>query len=127
MTTDLYWLLVFSCIALLLGFIGYKWQRWQAALILAAIALAGSAGYYYFHLQNILVKSWGGEMSIKVPEGQHHIQVTWKENNLWIENYDPKTNTCIFSEYSRGNIFQGEVRVKNCNPLMPTQNPPATR
>jgi hypothetical protein len=124
MTTDIYWLCTFSGIIAILGVVGFKWKHWIAALILSGITLAVGAGYYYFYFQNILVKRWGGEMAIKVPDGQHHLQVTWKDDNLWVENYDPKTNTCIFSEYSRGNIFQGEVKVKNCNPLMPNPTPP---
>jgi hypothetical protein len=43
---------------------------------------------------------------------------TWKDDNLWIENYDPKTNTCHFREYSKGAMLEGKVLIKNCNPLM---------
>jgi hypothetical protein len=56
-------------------------------------------------------------MTIKVPVGQYHIATTWKEDNLWVENYDPETNSCVFSEYSKGNLLQGRVTIKNCNPL----------
>ena len=42
---------------------------------------------------------------------------TTREDNLWIENYNAETNTCIFREYSRGNLLQGKVTIKNCNPL----------
>ena len=56
-------------------------------------------------------------MTISVPKGQFHIAATWKDDNLWIENYDPATNTCHFSEYSRGNLLQGKVTIKDCNPL----------
>ena len=58
-------------------------------------------------------------MTIRVPAGQFHMGATWKDKNLWIENYDPETNTCIFSEYSKGNLLQGRVNIKDCNPLMP--------
>jgi len=56
-----------------------------------------------------------------VPQGQHHIAATWKDDNLWVENYDPATDTCIFSEYSRGNVLQGQVKIKDCSPLMPAR------
>jgi hypothetical protein len=36
---------------------------------------------------------------------------------LWIENYDPANNTCEFREYSRGDLLEGRVIIKNCNPL----------
>ncbi len=58
-------------------------------------------------------------MTLSVPEGQLHIGSTWKDENLWIENYDPKTNICYFNEFSKGNMLQGKVIIKNCNPLMP--------
>ena len=57
--------------------------------------------------------------SIARKTGQiRHIAATWKDDNLWIENYDPKTNTCHFNEYSKGNLLQGKVTIKNCNPLI---------
>ena len=87
--------------------------NWPALLILAT----GWAAYY-FHFEQVFVKRWGGVMTIKVPDGQYHIATTWKEDNLWVENYDPETDRCIFSEYSKGNLLQGRVTIKNCNPLM---------
>ena len=35
------------------------------------------------------------------------------------KNYDPATNTCHFNEYAKGNILEGRVTIKNCNPLLP--------
>ncbi len=58
-------------------------------------------------------------MSLSVPKGQLHIAATWKDDNLWVENFDPATNTCHFNEYSKGNLLQGKVTIKNCNPVMP--------
>ena len=57
-------------------------------------------------------------MTVNVPEGELHLAATWKDDNLWIENYNPKTNTCHFREYSRGNMLQGQVTIKDCNPLL---------
>jgi hypothetical protein len=57
-------------------------------------------------------------MNVSVPEGQYHITATWKDDNLWIENYDPEKNVCIFTEYSKGNLLEGRVTIKNCNPLI---------
>ena len=72
---------------------------------------------YYFRFQQIFVKHYGGVMSIQVPAGQYHIGATWKDENLWIENFDPGTNSCIFTEYSKGNLLQGKVTIKNCKPI----------
>jgi len=117
MITYLYWLCVAGLAATIIYLLGVKASAWRTALIGAAIILVGGGGAYYFHFQQIFVKRWGGVMNISVPAGQLHITATWKDDNLWVENYDPQTNTCIFSEYSRGNVLEGRVKIKNCNPL----------
>ena len=119
MITYLYWIALAGLIAAVLYGVGLKANSWKTGFIVALIFLAIGWGAYSFHFQQIFVKRYGGEMSIRVPDGQRHIGVTWKDDNMWIENFDPKTNTCIFSEYSKGNVLQGRVIIKNCNPLMP--------
>lgn len=120
MITYLYWGLVFGLAIAALVFIGVKLNNLKAGLVTTAVILLIGWGAYYFHFQQVFVKRYGGVMAVTVPDGQHHISATWKDDNLWIENYDPVTNTCIFNEYSRGNLLEGKVRIKNCNPLMPT-------
>lgn len=119
MITYLYWITVFALIIALLIFIGHKIDQWKYAFIAAGIVFIIAWGAYYFHFQQIFVKKYGGVMSLSVPDGQRHIGSTWKDENLWIENYDPKTNKCYFTEYSKGNMLQGKVVINNCNPLMP--------
>lgn len=118
MVTYLYWFLVVALIFAVLFGIGARLNKWKPALITALVLLVAGSGFYYFWLQQILVKRYGGRMSISVPAGQMHMHSTWKDDNLWIENYDPDTNECIFSEYSRGSLLEGRVVLKNCNPLM---------
>ena len=105
--------------------IGVKLDKWKPAAIASFAVFLIGLGAYYFHFQQIFVKRYGGVMSINVPEGQQHITATWKDDNLWIENYDPKTNTCYFTEYSRGNLLQGKVTLKNCNPLLRKETSPS--
>ncbi len=119
MITYLYWAGVLILAFGALFVIGGKLGNWTIALPVAGILLAIGWGAYYFHFQQIFVKRWGGVMTIMVPDGQRHIGATWKDDNLWIENYDPTTNTCHFSEYSKGNLLQGKVTIKDCSPLMP--------
>ncbi|MGI9321027.1 MAG: hypothetical protein ACR2O5_06400 [Thiogranum sp.] len=118
MITYLYWALIVGLLIAVVLIIGIKMKNRVAALISAAVILALGWAAYYFHFQQVFVKRWGGVMAISVPDGQRHMAATWKDENLWIENYDPKTNTCYFSEYSKGNMLQGRVSIKNCNPLM---------
>lgn len=117
MVTYLYWIVVIAIAAGALWLLGMILKKWRSAIVTAlTIVLLGSAAYY-FHFQQIFVKRWGGVMSLTVPEGQHHIGMTWKDDNLWVENYNPSNNTCEFREYSRGDLLQGKVIIKNCNPL----------
>ena len=118
MVTYFYWIAI---IALALGslyVIGKINENWKIALILAGSIMAAGYFAFEFHFQQVFVKRYGGVMSISVPEGEVHLAATWKDDNLWIENYNPETNTCHFREYSRGNLLQGQVKIKNCNPLL---------
>lgn len=117
MITYLYWLLVAAAIFLALFGLGARLGKWKPALIAAVVIWLLGTGMYYFWLEQIFVKRLGGTMNVTVEEGQQHVAATWKGDNLWIENYDPETNQCIFREYSRGNVLEGKVVIKNCNPL----------
>lgn len=117
MITYFYWFVVALVVIAVLYLIGKKLEMWKPALIGSLIIVVAGIGAYYFHFQQIFVKRYGGVMTIKVPNGQLHIAATWKDDNLWIENFDPATNTCHFSEYSRGNLLEGKVTIKNCNPI----------
>lgn len=116
MITYLYWFLVIVIAIGLLALFGKK-DKWKPGFIVCGIVLLVGLLAYYFHFQQMFVKRYGGVMSVSVPEGQQHITATWKDDNLWIENYDPETNTCHFNEYSKGNLLQGKVVIKNCNPV----------
>ena len=60
-------------------------------------------------------------MVITVPSGERHIGAVWREDNLWVENYDPATNTCYIREYAKDHLLQGKVSINNCNPLLPLE------
>jgi len=115
--TYVYWAFVVGLAIAVIVLLGVKAGALKSALLGSLAILLVGWGTYYFYLQQIFVKRWGGVMTISVPEGHYHIATTWKDDNLWVENYDPKTNTCVFSEYSRGNLLQGRVTLKDCNPL----------
>lgn len=118
MITYLYWTAVILTAAVFF-LICAKTEKYKLGIILALIVLAIGWSAYYFRFQQIFVKRYGGVMAIEVPAGLYHMGATWKDDNLWIENYNAETNTCIFTEYSKGNLLQGKVTLKNCNPLMP--------
>jgi hypothetical protein len=115
--TYLYWALVFGLAFGLVFLFASRLSNWRAAAIAAATVLLVGWAAHFFYLEQVFVKRYGGVMTIRVPEGQRHIAATWKEDNLWVENYDPSTNKCIFSEYARGNVLEGRVTIENCDPL----------
>lgn len=118
MITYLYWAVIIGIAVAALFIIGVKLQNWKVAAGIALAVIVGGTGAYYFHFQQIFVKRYGGVMTITVPKGELHLAATWKDDNLWIENYKPENNTCYFREYSRGNLLQGQVTIKDCNPLL---------
>lgn len=118
MITYLYWFFLIALASGLLYVIGFKMEEWKISVIAAVCIMGIGFIAYHFHFQQVFVKRYGGVMSVTVPEGEFHLAATWKDDNLWIENYKPVTNTCHFREYSRGNLLQGQVTIKNCNPLL---------
>ena len=124
MITYLYWALVLGFAAGIVYLLGSRLDNWMGALIGAAVVVIIGWTAYFFYFQQVFVKRWGGVMRIAVPAGQRHITATWKDDNLWVENYDPETNNCIFSEYSKGNLLEGKVIIRNCNPLADRRGAP---
>lgn len=120
MITYLYWAAVIALVILAL-YAGNRLGSLKVGAIVAGIIFLTGWLAYYFHYQQVFVKRFGGVMHISVPSGQRHIGSTWKDDNLWIENYDPATNRCIFSEYSKGNLLEGRVVIRDCNPLIPRE------
>jgi len=117
MITYLYWFAVVAVAIFVFWGVG-KYLRWKYGVFGALLVVLAGWLAYIFHYENIFVKQWGGVMTIEVPPGQIHIHTTWKEDNMWVENYDPAKNECYFTEYSRGNLLEGKVIIKNCNPLL---------
>lgn len=117
MITYFYWGCVIALVMLTMFLIGGKLANWKMAFVATAIILLAGWAAYYFHFQQIFVKRYGGVMSVSVANGLQHIAATWKDENLWIENYDPVKNICYFEEYSKRNMLEGRVSIKNCNPI----------
>jgi hypothetical protein len=121
MITYLYWLAVI----LGAGFIGWavgKFVNYKYGALVALVLIFIGWVAFFFKYEQMFVKNYGGVMTISVPQGQIHLSSTWKDDHLWIENYDPKTNACYFNEYSKGHLLQGKVTIENCNPVLPASS-----
>lgn len=117
MITYFYWSIVILAALAAVYLFAVRFGKWKGALVSAVVVLGTGWVAHTFYFEQIFVKRWGGVMTISVPDGQRHLSATWKDDNLWVENYDPASNSCIFSEYSKGNLLQGKVTIKNCNPF----------
>lgn len=129
MLTTFYWIISLVIIFAIFYLFAVRFSKPKPALAITLALALTSYSFYYFYLEQLLVKRYGGSMVIQIPEGQHHLGVTWKDDHLWIENYDPIKNECIFREYSRGSVLEGQVKLRNCNPW-PAQSaptPPSTQ
>lgn len=125
MLTTLYWIVSLVIIFAIFYLFAVRFSKPKPALAITLVLALTSYSFYYFYLEQLLVKRYGGSMVIQIPEGQHHLGVTWKDDHLWIENYDPIKNECIFREYSRGSVLEGQVKLRNCNPW-PVQAAPTS-
>ncbi len=117
MITYIYWSAVIAVAGGALLLLGVKAKNWSTGISVSAVLLLIAFVLFHFYFQNVFVKRYGGQMTISVPAGMQHVSVTWKDDNLRIENYDPATNRCIFQEYSRGDLLEGKAILKHCNPL----------
>ena len=115
MVTYIYWgiALVLALIALIQ--LGRHKVMLGVGVALGILLIAWAA--YFFHFQQLFVKRLGGVMSITMPAHTRHLGATWKDDNLWIETYHPDKQECVFQEYSKGNLLQGRVVIKQCQPI----------
>lgn len=123
MLTTIYWIINLVIIFTVFYLIAVRFSMPKSAFVVAALLGTLSYSFYYFYLEQLLVKRYGGSMIVQIPDGQHHLGVTWKDEHLWIESYNPIKNECIFREYSRGSVLEGQVILRNCNPLLLQANP----
>lgn len=75
-------------------------------VVLAFALLAGGCNY--------AARTFGGEATIELSEGERVENVTWKENSLWVlTKQDPnkKPITYDLKEYSNIGVLEGTVHI----------------
>ena len=80
------------------------------------ILLIGCASFVFNSCtKNQRARAWGGEMTITVPTGQKLVNVTWKENDVWIltrpMRADESPETYSFYEKSKWGLMEGEIKL----------------
>jgi len=63
--------------------------------------------------QNSRVKSFGGEMTVEIERGQKLVNVTWKNNEMWVltrpMTSEDKLEIYYFTEKSSFGVMEGKV------------------
>lgn len=62
--------------------------------------------------QNSRTRKWGGKEDMKLKPNEKLVNMTWKEDNLWVLTEDTVTHTKYFRESSSWGIWEGEIIVK---------------
>ncbi len=62
--------------------------------------------------QNSRARTWGGSETIHLKDNEDLINVTWKDNDLWLLTQNKLTRQKFFREYSSYGILEGEIIFK---------------
>jgi hypothetical protein len=63
---------------------------------------------------NTRARMWGGEQDITLPSGQRVVNVTWKQNDVWIltrTDTTTKPSTYTFAEKSNWGLLEGQINL----------------
>lgn len=78
------------------------------------VVIIGLCAFILFTKQS-RVKNFGGEMTYDLDVNQKLIEVTWKDNDLWILTKDMSNNdvaeSYTFKESSSTGIFEGTIYI----------------
>lgn len=62
---------------------------------------------------NQRARSWGGTETIKLEPQEKFINITWKQDNLWVIVQDTVTGTIYAKEKSSFGVMQGKVIIQH--------------
>lgn len=75
-------------------------------LAVALVSLATSC------TENVRARRWGGTEEISLKPNEKVLNVTWKENEMWICTKDTVTGIVYFREKSSWGVMEGTVILK---------------
>lgn len=61
---------------------------------------------------NIRARNFGGTENVELKPNEKFINITWKQDNLWVITQDTLTGTFYAREKSSYGIWEGEVIIK---------------
>jgi len=90
-------------------------KNFKKGKIFLALVIMCGALVFASCTKNTRARAWGGEMTISVPAGQKLVNVTWKENDVWILTRPMRTDespeTYSFYEKSKWGLMEGEIKL----------------
>jgi hypothetical protein len=106
----------------LVGFIVFQYaggsQLKRLGKAVGSVLLVGVVGWSFweFYLGNTVARRFGGTLTVELPTNAQFLGATWKEDSLWVTYYEPQAKRCVFKEFSRMGLVEGDVVIPNCNP-----------
>jgi hypothetical protein len=61
---------------------------------------------------NMRARQWGGKENIVLKPNEKLINITWKDNDMWVLTEDTLTHVNYFRESSSFGVFNGEITIK---------------
>lgn len=71
-----------------------------------------SACYFSSCTENSRARRFGGTTEIKIKPNEKLINITWKDNDMWVLTEDTVTHIKYFRESSSWGIWNGEIIIK---------------
>lgn len=93
-------------------------KRMMKALTAALLVFAAGWSFWEFYLGNTVARRFGGTLTVELPENAKFVNATWKEDSVWITYYETLTKRCVFKEFSRMGLVEGDVIIPNCDPVL---------
>jgi hypothetical protein len=70
--------------------------------------------------QNEIARNYGGSETIKLPVGEKLVNITWKEEHLWVLTTDMKSDDSAhiynFKEKSSWGVMEGNITIVEIKP-----------
>lgn len=81
-------------------------------IIISTLAVILAASMFSSCTANTRAKNWGGKETIEIKPNERVVNLTWKNDQLWILTEDTVTHQLHFREKSAWGLIEGEINFK---------------
>lgn len=97
---------------------GGKLKRLGKVIGSALLVFAVGWSFWEYYLGNTVARRFGGTLTVELPANAKFLSATWKEDSLWVTYFEPQSKRCVFKEFSRMGLVEGDVVIPNCDPIL---------